>query len=136
MTGFPYDFPFTLGTETANTPRGRGTPVSFTKKQTGTPSKFGQRKSRKLINPWGKNVPMKFKRKSVVGRGQSTRKSTPDSQLFGMQYPKNKPSQWPVEIDFVNHTTQPSLSGYTSDVADTNNTAVNHAFKRAGYPEA
>lgn len=91
-------------------------------------------KARRILPPWGRAIPFRNRSTSRVS-GSSTRASRPDSSLAPQTkgYPRNKPSQWPVEPDFVNHTLAPPQSGYTSTVAAANNTAVENAYKRAGY---
>lgn len=116
----------------------------YTRKQTGTRSGFGGARSagaRRVLNPWGNSVPAaKGRRANALGttigrrgghRGGAVRRPKPDSTLWSMKYPKNDPLQWPVEGEKM-----ASPSGMTQEKADWNNAVVNHAFKRAGYPEA
>jgi hypothetical protein len=108
-------------------------------KGTGTPNKkpigASARKYANTLNPWGgPNIPKGAVPKSVGNpSGSSMRKPTPDPQLRGMDYPANDPLLWPVEIDKVNHTRQPSSSGISSTVINKNNTAVEQAYTRAKY---
>ena len=107
------------------------------KRQTGSKNKRAigaKMTTKKVLNPWGSIFPQKKAGKAKV-RGSSTRKSRPAPELFKMYYPANQPSQWPVEIDTVGHTTPEAghRSGYTQAVADRQNAQVNNAFKRGGY---
>lgn len=122
--------------------------AKFSKSQTGSKNKkpigAALKRAGNILPPWGKNVPQKSvgrtngigqsKRTKVnVVAGSATRAPHLDSSLLGMRYPKNDPLQWPVEPDLTGYTLPPPVSGYTSEVATANNTAVNNAFKRAGY---
>lgn len=118
-------------------------------KQTGTQNKRafgGKQKRTNTVDPWGPIVPnTRVGKVNAIGqsvralinstRGSATRKPKPAPQLFKMDYPANDPLAWPVEIDTVNHTRQPSVSGVTPTVITNVNKAVNNAFKRDGYPE-
>lgn len=118
-------------------------------KQTGsknTKAIGGKQKRTNTVDPWGPIVPNRRIGKtngigqSVTARnnrttGSAARKPVPDPALKSMPYPKNDPLQWPVEIDKTTHTRQPSVSGVTPTVITNVNAAVNHAFKRTGYPE-
>lgn len=108
------------------------------RKQTGTVNKKDYtgkaRKISKLIMPWGRPIP-KSQRSTGRVSGSSTRQSHSDPSLAPQTrgYPRNKPSQWPVEPDFVNHTLAPPLSGVNQSVSDVHNASVENAYKRAGY---
>jgi hypothetical protein len=107
-------------------------------KLTGSPNKksigASARKFARTLNPWGFNVPKRGVPKGVSSPGGSSmRKPIPDPQLKGMDYPANDPLLWPVEIDKVNHTRQPSSSGINAAVIAKNNAAVEQAYHRAGY---
>ena len=117
------------------------------RKQTGTKNtraigaafkKFG-----KTINPWGPNVPNKrigltnAIGQSVTGRGStttgsSTKKPTIDPSLRGMNYPKNDPTQWPIENPPGSFNTQDPF-GLTSQARANINASVEHAYTRDGY---
>jgi hypothetical protein len=103
--------------------------------RTGKASAFGGAKHRvsKLESPWGR---VKAKaRNGVHGsrpRGSSTSRPTPDASLRSMSYPKNDPTQWPLE----NPQTRADLrrdSAMTQGKADWQNGVVNHAYQRGGY---
>lgn len=102
--------------------------------RTGTPNTGGiaKRVKGRILNPWGKPVPLFFKGRGTVS-GSAVRKSSPSPELKGMDYPKNKPYLWPVVPDFENHTLPPPQSGLTQDVIDANNAATEQAYNRAGY---
>jgi len=135
--------PFTSSTGIEITTRrlgGAAAMPKLTRKQTGTKNKKSftgrlAKKYKRTLNPWGgPNIPMRFRRNSKPS-GSSTREPRPDPALAPQTrgYPVNQPSQWPVEPDHANYTVPPPLSGYTSDVADAHNAAVEHAYERAGY---
>jgi hypothetical protein len=105
----------------------------YTRKQTGTPSRFGGAAggaARRVLNPWGNPVPKLGRRTTAGGRRGAVRKPVPDPSLWSIDYPKNDPLQWPIEGG-----KHPSPSGMTQAKADFNNRAVNKEYKRAGYPE-
>jgi hypothetical protein len=112
--------------------------VAKRNKQTGTPNPKNYSKGSGKINrtrsPWG-TPGVAARVKGAWGKvyGSSRRQSRPAPEERGMQYPVNQPSQWPVEIDRVNHTLAPPLSGYVTNVANKNNAAVEHAYTRAKY---
>lgn len=116
-------------------------------KQTGTKNTRSIAKAQKrttTVDPWGPIVPNRRVGKTN-GLGQSqnakmnttagsaTRKPTPAPELRSMQYPKNDPLQWPVEIDTATHTRQPSVSGVTSTVITNVNQSIENAYTRAKY---
>lgn len=111
-------------------------------KQTGTPSrksitgKLSRKVGKRIMHPWGgPNIPQRSSRGRTVSGGSSSRQSRPDASLSPQTkgYPKNQPSQWPVEPDYVNHTLSPSTSGLNNTTAASHNAAVENAYKRAGY---
>ena len=102
----------------------------YTKKQTGTPSTWGQSgKASKSVDPWGKPQPKKppAKARNSV-KGSSRKQATPDPQLKGMDYPPNDPRQWPIV-----GAKRPSPTAPTQANVDRQNAIVNNAFKRGGY---
>ena len=104
------------------------------KSQTGSRSRFGGARlaSRAAEAPWGKPISRSTANKGSRPGGSSVARSTPSPQLNGMRYPINKPLAWPLE----NPQTRADLrkaSGMTAGKAAFNNSAVNHAFQRAGY---
>jgi hypothetical protein len=122
--------------------------AKFRKSQLGTKNTKGVgaalRKARKTINPWGPILPNRRVGKtnglgqsvtSRVGRvrGSATRKPTPAKELYSMPYKPNDPLAWPVEVDTVNHTRQPSESGITSSVIANVNSSIEQAYHRAKY---
>jgi hypothetical protein len=118
-------------------------------KQTGTPSKttYGGKQRRKTtVDPWGPIIPNRLIGKvngigqSIRGRlnltrGSATRKPVPDASLKGMKYPANNPTQWPIQNPPGTYTKQQDPYGITPTVITNVNAAINHAYKRAGYPE-
>ena len=94
--------------------------------------------ARRILNPWGNNVPQGTARKanavgdtpfrSKVRNAGAVRRPTADRSLFGMDYKRNDPNHWPLEGGKAD-----ADSGMTQAKADFNNSAVNHAFKRGGY---
>lgn len=117
-------------------------------KQTGTKNTkaigAALRKARKVINPWGPIVPNRRVGKvngigqSVTGRsstvrGSATRKPRPDPSLRSMDYPRNDPLAWPVEVDTTTHVRQPSQSGITSSVIANVNASIEQAYTRDKY---
>ncbi len=112
--------------------------AKLSKKQTGSVNKKDitrkGKKARKIKNPWGgPPVPLRSRNGQGTVQGSSTRKPTSDPSLKGMDYPPNKPYEWPVEPDFDNHTLPPPASGLTDDVIDNFNATVEQAYTRAGY---
>lgn len=114
----------------------------LTRKQTGSKStknitgRLASKVGKRIRNPWGgPNIPQRSSRGKTVSGGSSTRQSRPDASLSPQTkgYPKNQPSQWPVEPDYVNHTLSPSTSGLNNTTAASHNAAVENAYKRAGY---
>jgi hypothetical protein len=102
------------------------------------------KKARKTVNPWGPILPNRRIGKvngigqsitSRVGRvrGSATRKPTPDASLRSMDYPRNDPLAWPVEIDTTTHVRQPSQSGITSSVIANVNASIEQAYTRDKY---
>jgi hypothetical protein len=116
-------------------------------KQTGsknTKAIGGKQKKTTIVDPWGPIVPnRRVGKTNGIGQssrarmnttgGSAARKPTPDPALKSMNYPKNDPLQWPVEIDTVNHTRQPSVSGVTSTVVTNVNQSIENAYTRAKY---
>jgi hypothetical protein len=105
----------------------------YTRKQTGTPSRFGGAAGgavRRVLNPWGNNVPKLGRTSGVRKGGGAVRRPKPDPQVWSMKYPANDPLQWPIVGG-----KHGSPSGMTQAKANFNNGAVNRAYKRAGYPE-
>ena len=82
--------------------------------------------ARKTLMPWGRNTPMRTKAATVSKRRGSS--PTPDSSLFGMKYPANKPALWPIEGQKRASATAP-----TQAQANRHNEIVNNAYTRAGY---
>lgn len=102
------------------------------------------KKFAKTINPWGPNVPNKrigltgaigqsMRTRANTTYGSATKKPTPAPELKGMQYPKNDPTAWPVEPDFVNHTRAPDPFGITAQVITNVNKSIEDAYHRDGY---
>lgn len=110
-------------------------------KRTGTKNsrnitgKLARKVGKRIRTPWGSpNIPLRYKtspRPSGSSRRQS--RSAPELAPQTKGYPVNQPSQWPVEPDYVNHTLAPSHSGLNSTTAASHNSAVENAYKRAGY---
>jgi hypothetical protein len=103
--------------------------------------KFGR-----TINPWGPNVPNRrvgltnsigqtSRSRTNSTRGSATRMPRPDPSLRGVDYPPNDPVQWPIENLPGSHTPQQDPFGLNDTIRSNINTSINHAFKRAGYPE-
>lgn len=119
--------------------RGKQTGTKNTKRIGAALKKFG-----KTINPWGPIVPnTRIGKTNGIGQtasgrgnftgGSSTRKPTASPQLRGMDYPRNDPTQWPVEPDFVNHTRAPDPYGITPTVIANVNKSIEDAYTRDGY---
>lgn len=120
----------------------------YSKKQTGTPSKYGAAKSggNRTVNPWGKNVAHKSATKSNAlgqnpskGRkpaGTSRKRPTADASLRSMDYKPNDPRTWPVvpSVALGQHG-RPSPTAPTAANATRENAITNTAYKRGGYPE-
>lgn len=107
----------------------------FKGSQLGKPStRFTGKLASKIRSPWG-TPGVGRKLKGSIGKvyGSSTRQQKPDSQRFSMDYPRNDPLMWPVEVDRVGHTKAPPQSGMTTAKINANNAAVEHAFTRAKY---
>ena len=113
----------------------------LTRKQTGSKStknitgRLSRKVGRRLLNPWGgPNIPQRGRGRSGVS-GSSSKQSSPAPELSPQTrgYPRNKPGEWPVEIDFENHTRQPSVSGLNNNTSASHNSAVENAYKRAVY---
>jgi hypothetical protein len=113
-----------------DTPRGKATGTPNTKPIGASGKNFGT-----TLNPWGgPNIPKGSVPKGTNNAGGSSmRKPVPDPQLFDTGVRSSDPLEWPVELDLVNHTRQPSTSGITQAVIDKNNAAVEHAYTRDGY---
>jgi hypothetical protein len=87
------------------------------------------------VKPWGKLLGVTFRSGGGSSGGSSRRPSKPDASLAPQTkgYPKNKPSQWPVEPDVTTGALPPSTSGLNSTSAANHNIEVERAFTRAGY---
>lgn len=103
------------------------------KSQKGTASHFGASRSSTHVvkTPWGAAIP-KRTRGSRRPSGSSTRKPTPDPQLWSMKYKINDPLLWPLETP-TQRSDLGTESGMTAAKATFNNNAVNKAFQRGGY---
>jgi len=105
--------------------------------RTGTPNTKGVAKKSsagKIFNPWGKILPARFRSGGVTSGGRKSRPS-PDLAPQTKGYPKNQPGKWPVEPDYVNHTTAPDPYGLNDTIRTNLNDAVEHAYTRAGYQD-
>lgn len=80
---------------------------------------------RKILSPWGNNVPQRTglgsKISSVRTGGRSS--PSPSAELFGINYPPNSPAMWPIE---GSKNFQFDLSGK----ATRHNQHVNNAYLR------
>lgn len=108
----------------------------------GKASSFGGARLGKVDRaPWGKAIPKDVGRHTnSVGSGNRSKvrvrssgsRPTPDRSLFGMDYPANDPAAWPVMPDPATGR-RGNVSTHTQAKVDFVNTAVNHAYQRAGY---
>lgn len=82
--------------------------------------------ARKTLMPWGNakghSMSIAKVKKSKLGKSQT------DSSRFGMSYPANSPSLWPIEGGLRASPTAPSEAQATK-----HNEIVNRAYTRTGY---
>lgn len=109
--------------------------------RTGTPNTKGVAKkssASRILNPWGKPIPMRIRSAWSAVSGSDAKKAHPSPELAPQTkgYPRNKPGKWPVEPDYVNHTPAPDPYGLTNGIRADLNATVEHAYTRAGYQQA
>lgn len=92
---------------------------------------------RRILNPWGNNIPSPSGM-GLAGIGRSNfrqgrlrpgrRMPTQAPDEIRIDYPANDPRMWPIEGG-------KRILLFQAAKANWNNTVVNHAFVRAGYPQ-
>lgn len=82
--------------------------------------------ARRILNPWGNNVPKSNKLNMGIRGGRRMPTAAPD--LIRIDYPANDPRCWPIAGGKIVIFNQ-------AEKANRHNAILNHAYVRAGYAQ-